>query len=105
MLSRAENTSDLPDSLHWRSLLADMARRTFPFTRASLVCALAWVMADESGIHQGAPVCIVAGYLASPTEWESLDKPWVEALRKANVSYFHAAEFFNRRPGRVKIED
>lgn len=100
MLSHAEDTSDLPDSLHWRSLLADMARRVFPFGKASLMCALEWAMADESGIHHGAPVCIVAGYLASPTDWMLLDEQWVDALRKAGVEYFHATEFFDRRRGR-----
>jgi hypothetical protein len=80
-------------------MLADMARRVFPFSRASLMCAMAWAAADESGIHQGAPVCVVAGYLASPTEWMRLDEPWMAALSKANLSYFHAREFFNRRPG------
>lgn len=48
---------------------------------------------DESGIHDGASVCVVAGYVGSLNEWRRFDETWGEY---ANTPGFHAKEFFAR---------
>ncbi|HXO18619.1 MAG TPA: DUF3800 domain-containing protein [Thermoanaerobaculia bacterium] len=50
---------------------------------------------DESGIHAGSPVCILAGYLASPRQWQSFERAWSKQL-PSGIDAFHAKDFFDR---------
>jgi hypothetical protein len=59
-----------------------------------------WGYFDASGTHdnldsQGrpSPAVSVAGYLATPKQWEQFDKDWKQRLDKDNLPYFHMAEF------------
>lgn len=58
-----------------------------------------WVYVDESGIHGDAPVCIVAGYRASPMQWKRFSRDWKEILAKSEyrIEVFHSTDFFNRK--------
>lgn len=47
---------------------------------------------DESGTHDGSPVCCVAGYLFESEQADRLDKEWIEALTEYGISYFHAVD-------------
>jgi len=49
---------------------------------------------DESGVHAGAPVCVVAGYVATADQWVSAVDSWQKVLHLPdfNVSVFHATE-------------
>ncbi len=58
--------------------------------------AIRWIYADESGIHEGAPHCVVVGYMGSPLQWERFSREWNAVLKKYGVESFHANEFFNR---------
>ncbi len=49
---------------------------------------------DESGIHDGAPICIVAGYYADHSQWNRFEKRWKPILDKNHIDEFHAKEFF-----------
>src|SRR6185437_6194448 len=52
---------------------------------------------DESGIHDGAHVCVVAGYWGSVKKWKRLETRWGEILRNANepsLAEFHSTEFW-----------
>ena len=66
------------------------------------------VCADESGIHGDAPLCIIAGYMASVRQWERFDERWNAVLNKADVSDFHSKNFFavdasGKRVGRYRL--
>jgi len=51
---------------------------------------------DESGIHAGAPYCVVSGYSASAREWLAFEPRWRTVLKDAGVEWFHAKQFFGR---------
>jgi hypothetical protein len=57
------------------------------------------VRADESGTHDGAKVCAVVGYVASPAQWKLFDSEWRKVLRAYGVEAhgFHGKVFFNRK--------
>jgi hypothetical protein len=66
--------------------------------------------ADESGIHDDASVCILAGYMASIGQWVAFDERWKRVLRKYDVLDFHSKEFFpvdsrGKRVGRYRKPD
>jgi hypothetical protein len=48
---------------------------------------------DESGIHAGSRVCVVAGFVAPNHVCADLEIKWRTVLRKFGVKYFHAKEF------------
>jgi hypothetical protein len=54
-----------------------------------------YAFADESGIHDGAKMCVLAGFLSSPRQWTLFETAWNQALGPdvAPVG-FHAKEFF-----------
>jgi len=52
---------------------------------------------DESGIHDGAPICVVAGYIGGVAEWEQFELDWKAALDEYNVCQFHSKEFYGSR--------
>jgi hypothetical protein len=54
---------------------------------------------DESGIHDGAKVCIVAGYYGGQAAWRKFENEWNAILSEYSglADYgFHAKEFFGR---------
>jgi len=53
---------------------------------------------DESGIHDGAHVCVIAGYWGSVKKWGRFERRWPEILREADeptLKEFHSTEFWN----------
>ena len=49
---------------------------------------------DESGIHAGSPVCIVAGFVLPSERADILEREWQSRLlSKYRIAYFHAKEF------------
>jgi hypothetical protein len=58
---------------------------------------------DESGTQQGAPFCLVLGYIASPRQWKLFRREWTGALSvlpeppNDKQREFHAWEFFQRQ--------
>jgi hypothetical protein len=60
---------------------------------------------DESGIHDGAHVCVVAGYWGSEKRWIRFENQWSEILRTADeptLKEFHSTDFWysdGRRKG------
>ena len=53
---------------------------------------------DESGIHDGAPICVIAGYFGGRGQWRKFEKDWRKALDKADVPLekFHAKNLIKR---------
>jgi hypothetical protein len=54
---------------------------------------------DESGIHEGAEVCLIAGYFGGRGQWCKFEKLWKQVLREFDVplSEFHAKALAKRR--------
>ena|SRR5688572_24751802 len=55
---------------------------------------------DESGIHEGAPVCVVAGWIATARNWQLFEDRW---LRASGGVDFHGKEFFVRDPSGERV--
>jgi hypothetical protein len=57
---------------------------------------------DESGIHDGAEVCLVAGYFGGRGQWRKFDKLWKRVLKDFDVPLdeFHAKVAVKRRDSR-----
>lgn len=53
---------------------------------------------DESGIHKGSEVCVVAGYWAKKGPWRKFENGWRTVLRRFNVPLekFHAKDAVNK---------
>jgi hypothetical protein len=49
---------------------------------------------DESGIHEGAKVCVIGGYFAGKGEWRKFEKLWERTLAifEVPLDEFHAKE-------------
>lgn len=54
---------------------------------------------DESGIHNDAEVCVIAGYYGYPGAWKKLNDRWKSILRSAEVPLdkFHALDLIQHR--------
>jgi hypothetical protein len=54
---------------------------------------------DESGIHDGAAVCVISGYFGGRGQWEKFEQLWRKTLAdfKVPLDNFHAKEFVKRR--------
>lgn len=58
---------------------------------------------DESGIHEGAHVCVIAGYWGSLKKWKHFEIRWRTVLKEANeptLKEFHSVEFWNSKGAR-----
>jgi hypothetical protein len=55
---------------------------------------------DESGIHDGAHVCVIAGYWGSEKKWIRFEKRWHEILKNTDeptLKEFHSTELWNSK--------
>src|SRR6476659_10008779 len=48
---------------------------------------------DESGSHNGARFCVIAGYVGRIDAWKGFERDWREVLDKYQIRWFHAKEF------------
>lgn len=53
---------------------------------------------DESGIHDNAPICVIAGYYAGQGQWRRFKIDWSEVLdgHKVPLDKFHAKDLVKR---------
>jgi hypothetical protein len=57
---------------------------------------------DESGIHDKAPACVVAGYYGTTRAWRTFEQQWnrvVDDYPELRATGFHAKDFFARANG------
>jgi len=57
---------------------------------------------DESGIHDGAKVCVVGGYYGTQAAWRKFEKEWNKIIADypgLKDRGFHAKDFFRREKG------
>jgi len=52
---------------------------------------------DESGIHDGAEVCLIGGYFGGKGQWRKFEKLWERVLRDFGLRAFHGKEMVKRR--------
>ncbi len=54
---------------------------------------------DESGIHQGARVCVIAGYFGYSAQWRAFNKKWLRVLSDFNfpLADVHATDLIEKR--------
>ena len=60
------------------------------------ILAIMNVHLDESGIHDGAKVCALAGYCGHENSWRGFEKRWLAVLHEFEVPEYHARRFFAR---------
>jgi hypothetical protein len=48
---------------------------------------------DESGIHEGSPICVVAGLVLADSAASVLSKKWSQLLSDYDLTHFHAKDF------------
>src|SRR6266404_3134542 len=60
---------------------------------------------DESGIHAGASMFVMASYLAPVKEWDRFAKRWQAILDKYGVKRFHASDCNSNRGEFKKFSD
>jgi hypothetical protein len=61
---------------------------------------------DESGIHDGAHVCVIAGYWGTVKKWKKFENRWKTILRDANeptLVEFHSTEFWHKDDSRKGV--
>lgn len=59
---------------------------------------------DESGIHQGANVCVIGGYFGGQGQWRKFEKLWNTTLKDFSVEEFHAKRFRARDHNGNRVE-
>jgi hypothetical protein len=61
---------------------------------------------DESGIHDGAAICAIAGYFGGAGQMRKLEKAWLSVLRRFNfpLKEFHAKDLVKNRRHRPMLE-
>jgi hypothetical protein len=63
---------------------------------------------DESGIHSGAKVCVVAGYYGSQASWKRFEGQWKKVLAaypEVAAKGFHAKVFFGRNEHGERVRE
>src|SRR6266481_3431853 len=63
---------------------------------------------DESGIHAGAKVCVVAGYYGSHKNWKAFEAQWNKVLSsypEVASEGFHAKHFFGRDKAGNRVKE
>jgi hypothetical protein len=57
---------------------------------------------DESGIHSGAAVCVIAGYFGGPGQFKKFDRAWRRELKAMDIEMedFHAKDLTRSRDQR-----
>lgn len=58
---------------------------------------------DETGIHEGAPVCAICGYFGGPGQWKKLGSRWASIIKRYGVPEFHAYEFWAFTPKAERV--
>lgn len=61
---------------------------------------------DESGIHENAKVCVIAGYFGGPGQMRRFGNAWVRMLADFNfpMAEFHAKDLMKKRDARPMLE-
>lgn len=73
-----------------------LAIHVHPRPTEKVFCMLEAYM-DESGIHDGAHTCVIAGYWGGEGRWREFEDRWSQVIKDANeptMKEFHSVEFW-----------
>jgi hypothetical protein len=78
--------------------IGEFSRLAGPHDGHHKIFAMLEAYLDESGIHSGAAVCVVAGYFAKAREWRKFERRWTALLGSQLVPLheFHAKDLFTK---------
>jgi len=62
---------------------------------------------DESGIHDGAAMCVIAGYFGYAAQWRAFEKKWLKVLGDHNtrLADFHATDLIDSYRHQPMLEE
>jgi hypothetical protein len=82
-------------------------RLVHPRDGHSKIFAMIDAYLDESGIHDGAAICVIAGYFGGRGQLGKLETAWKAALSKYNfpMEDFHAKDLLKQRRHRPMLHD
>jgi hypothetical protein len=80
--------------LSQHSKIDELVRLVHPRDGHKKVFAMIDAYLDESGIHDGAKVCVIAGYFGGPGQMKRFERAWKETLAKYSfpMKDFHAKD-------------
>ncbi len=78
------------------SQIDEFAARVHPRDGHPKIFAMIEAYIDESGIHDGALICVVAGYFGGRGRWKKFEADWKRLLRQFDVPMeeFHAKDLY-----------
>lgn len=73
------------------------SRGKYPYQAGKHLLAMVelYAYADESGMHGSPSHLVLAGYIASPRQWDSFCREWRSWLSEFGISLFHSKNFFS----------
>lgn len=79
--------------------ITDLLRMVHPLAAHPKILVMLNAYLDESGIHDGAAICVIAGYFGGPGQWRKFEGEWRKALAASGVplAEFHANKFVEGR--------
>jgi hypothetical protein len=85
-------------------VIDEFAERVHPRDNHPKIFAMIDAYLDESGIHAGALVCVVAGYFGGRGKWKKFEADWIRLLKRFDVplAEFHAKDLFPEQRGWFK---
>jgi hypothetical protein len=88
------------DKSQW---IDDRAKVAHPKDNHQKIYAMLQGYLDESGIQDGAPVCLVAGYFGGQGQWRKVGQSWERILVQYGVPEFHASRFWAFKAGAERV--
>jgi len=85
--------------------IEELEQRVHPRDGEKEFCMIEAYM-DESGIHDGAHVCVIAGYWGTVKKWKKFENRWKAILRDANeptLVEFHSTDFWHKDDSRKGV--
>lgn len=81
------------------SRIEELARLVHPRDGHRKIFAMIDAYLDESGIHDNAAVCVIAGFFGGISGWKTLESRWEPILKNHHVALdeFHAKDFVKRQ--------
>jgi hypothetical protein len=83
------------------SKIDDLASMVHPRDGHPKIFVMLDAYLDESGIHTGAPICVIAGFFGGHGQWKKFERDWKRVLRRFEVPLeeFHAKDLFPKPRG------
>lgn len=81
----------------------DLIKLVHPKDGHTKIAAMLRGYLDESGIQDGASLCLVGGYFGGPGQWRKVGIAWQKVLDKFFVPEFHAKQFWAFNPSGQRV--